>query len=651
VGSALSWDLIVRDKSEAGTKSFVSNLDGLKDKAKETGKAIGVGFGAAGAVAGGLLAKGFADNMDIAAGRAKLAGQMGLTGGDAKKAGQIAAGAYADNFGGSLDDVNEAIRAVGQNLGDVSEMSIEDSKSMTEQLLAFSDTMGVDVPQAAEAAGKMIANGLAKDSTEAFDILTTGFQNGTNKADDLLDTFNEYSPQFQKLGINGKTALGLLSQGLQNGARDTDVIADSFKEFSIRAVDGSKTTVDAYKSLGLNAKGMAAEIGKGGPTAEKATGKIVKALQSVKDPVERQRIGVELFGTQFEDLGQKAFQGFDVAAAGATKVDGATKKMSDTVGNTAAGRVETAKRKFEQWTQSMAKSDSVLGTVVTGVGAFGGGALAAGTQVATMGVALKGTAVAELAMNSASKVAAVGIRGVGIAMRFAMGPWGLVIGAAVVLGVGLIALYKKSTTFRNGVNAVFKGVAKTALWLADKWLMSFQMIAHAAGKLPGPMGAPFRAADKAIGKARAKLHSLSNDLDHLNGKRVSFTINGRYTGPTTVAGQRVGGGSGSSRGGITAFAKGGPVKAGVPAIVGDGGREELFVPENDGYIYPSVPPRGFGKPWAGSGSGYDDPPVEVHLHFHGPVLGSPKAMREAVVKAFENTPAGGRRLPKGSVAT
>lgn len=649
MGNVLSWDLVLRDRSAPATKSFASNLEGMKGKAKESAKGIGLALAGVGTVAAGLLAKGFADNLQINAGRAKLDGQLGLTGKDAERAGKAAGKVYADNWGESTDDVNDAIRSVSENFGGLKNKTVADTQLMTEQVLAFSSTMGVDVANSAEAAGKMVQNGLAKNSTEAFDILTTGFQNGANKADDLLDTFKEYSPQLQKLGLDGKTSLGLIEQGLKNGARDSDIVADAFKEFSIRAVDGSKTTKDAYKSLGLSAKDYAEQIGKGGPTAAHATATIVKSLQAIKDPVERQRIGVELFGTQFEDLGQKAFMGFDVAAAGATKVDGATKKMSDTVGNTAAGRIETTKRKFEQWTQSMAKSDSVLGTVVVGMGAFGPAIAGGSTQLATMAIALKGTAVAEIVMTNATKVASAGMKGLGIAMRFAMGPWGLVIGAAVLLGVGLITLYKKSETFRNGVNAVFKAVGKTALKLADVWLASFQLIAHAAGKLPGPMGAPFRAAERGIKSARARLKSLSHDLDRLNGKKVVFTINGRYNGPAVVAGQRVGGGAGSTRGGITAFAKGGPAPKGVPAIVGDGGREELFVPDVDGYIYPSVPPLGKGRAW-GPGGGSEGPMMTVNLHFHGTVIGTAKELRDVVVRAFEQSPAGSKKLPKNAVA-
>ena len=394
MGNSLAWDLILRNKGKAGADDFAGELEGLKGKAKSAAAGIGTALAGAGAVGAGLLAKGFADNMSIEVGRDKLNAQLGLSVEDSEKAGRAAATVYGDNWGASTDEVNDAIRSVGQNIGDVSKMSEADLTKVTEQALALSSTMGTDVALSTEAVGAMMKNGLAKNSTEAFDIITAGMQNGVNKADDLLETFQEYSPQFSKLGIKGKDALNLLSAGLKAGARDTDVIADAFKELSIRAIDGSATSVDAYKTLGLSAKDTAAEFGKGGDAAREATQKIMDGLLKIKDPVERNRVGVELFGTQWEDTVSKILPALANARGAVQDVDGATQRMSDTVGDNAAGRIETAKRKFEQWTQSMAESDSALGTVVTGLGAFGGGAVGAATSAATMAQAVRGTALA-----------------------------------------------------------------------------------------------------------------------------------------------------------------------------------------------------------------------------------------------------------------
>lgn len=53
--------------------------------------------------------------------------------------------------------------------------------------------------------------------------------------------------------------------------------------------------------------------------------------------------------------------------------------------------------------------------------------------------------------------------------------------------------------------------------------------------------------------------------------------------------------------GLRALAQGGRVEAGEPVIVGDGGREELFVPDQSGYVYPEVPQEKAYKTRSGDG--------------------------------------------------
>src|SRR3546814_9211726 len=133
----------------------------------------------------------------------------------------------------------------------------------------------------------MIKTGLAKNAEVACDILTRGAQTGANEAEELLDTFSDYSTQFRKLGLDGKTAMGLLSQGLQGGARDADIVADAFKEFSIRAIDGSDKTVEGFQAIGLNAGDMAQRIGKGGKSA---SGALDLTLDSLRKKIGRAHV-------------------------------------------------------------------------------------------------------------------------------------------------------------------------------------------------------------------------------------------------------------------------------------------------------------------------------------------------------------------------
>jgi hypothetical protein len=181
----------------------------------------------------------------------------------------------------------------------------------------------------------MRTTGLAKNATQAFDILTRGEQLGINKSEDLLDTFNEYGTQFRKLGLSAEDSLGLMNQLIRGGARDADTAADAIKEFSIRAVDGSTTSAAGFKALGLDAEKMTATIAKGGPSARTAFGQILDGLNGITDPVKREAAGVALFGTKWEDLGG-AVKSADLATAAKSlgDVSGATDRANESMTTT-----------------------------------------------------------------------------------------------------------------------------------------------------------------------------------------------------------------------------------------------------------------------------------------------------------------------------
>jgi phage-related minor tail protein len=325
---------------------------GLAQGMLSVGKAAGLGLAGAVVGAAAIVGKKLFDAMNLDVANDKLAAQLNLSTGAAEKASQAAASVYANNWGSSIADVNEAIRSVDANLGKVAKLSKAQIESMTTSTLALRDAFGVEVPASANAAGLMIKNGMAKNAEQAFDIITRGFQNGNDRAGDWLDTLNEYSPQFQKLGIDGPHALSLISAAMEAGARNTDIAADLIKEFSIRAVDGSKLTGEGFKAAGLDADKMAAAIGKGGPSAEKAFREVLTAVTSIKDPVKREIAGVALFGTQWEDLGPKAAAAMATAKTGVDGLDGATDKLANTMGDNLASKIESLKRQGEVWANS-----------------------------------------------------------------------------------------------------------------------------------------------------------------------------------------------------------------------------------------------------------------------------------------------------------
>lgn len=405
---------------------------------------------AAGAGLGAGLMSSFNESLEFESAGALLDAQLGAGSPLAAAAGEAAGSLYANAYGESLGEVNEAVRAVSQGIGGMSTASAADLESVTGKVMSLAQIMGVDAVAAANAVGQMMKTGLAPDAETAMDIITAGFQQGGDKAGDLLDTMNEYGTQFRKFGLDGQTATGLLTQGLQAGARDADIVADAIKEFSIRAIDGSESTAAGFDAIGLSASDMAAQIAQGGPTASAALDLTLDKLRAIEDPTARSAAAVQLFGTQAEDLGDALFA-LDPSEATAALGDfaGAAALADETLGATGAAKVEAMTRGFQEWAQSIAGIEGPLGTAAAGVMSFGGEAVGLAGSAGMAAMALRG-----LGIGSAIATAAQWAWNAALSAN----PIGLVVLAIAGLVAGLVWAYNSSETFRNVVNGAFGAV-------------------------------------------------------------------------------------------------------------------------------------------------------------------------------------------------
>lgn len=122
------------------------------------------------------------------------------------------------------------------------------------------DTFDYDISESARAASALMKN-FNISAEEAYGLIATGAQNGADKNGDLLDTLNEYSAQFAALGLSADQFMGSLVEGADAGLFSIDKVADAVKEFNIRAKDGSDSSAEAFKGLGLNSDKMFAAFG------------------------------------------------------------------------------------------------------------------------------------------------------------------------------------------------------------------------------------------------------------------------------------------------------------------------------------------------------------------------------------------------------
>lgn len=207
---------------------------------------------------------------------------------------------YNDGMGESLEDVANSLATIKTSTNLVGKELV----STTHNALLLRDTFDFDVGESTRAV-KMMMDQFNLSSETAYNLITQGAQKGLNKNDDLLDTINEYSVHFKQLGFSADEMFNMLENGAKSGTFSVDKLGNTIKEFGIRAIDGSDTTVTAFKMAGLNADSMAKKFSKGGSDAKEAFTETIKALKDMKDPIEQNTAGVNLFGTMWEDLGAK----------------------------------------------------------------------------------------------------------------------------------------------------------------------------------------------------------------------------------------------------------------------------------------------------------------------------------------------------------
>lgn len=286
------------------TSDADESLDGVDQKAKKSqvtlgdlAKAAGAATLAFGAMAVGLGVKAVHSADEFNKAMNGLKNETAATSEEMDGLQDAAKEIYNGGMGESFEDIAKTMANVKQVLGGTADEIERSSKNA----LLMRDTFDMDVAGSVGTVNSLMKKfGITAD--QAYTLIAQGAQQGANKNGDLLDVLNEYSPQFSALGFSAEQFTDILIQGSKDGAFQVDKVGDAIKEFTIRSKDMSATSTDAFTSLGLDAAKMSQAFAAGGESAQTAFQQVMAGLSSLTDPVERNRIGVELFGTQFEDL-------------------------------------------------------------------------------------------------------------------------------------------------------------------------------------------------------------------------------------------------------------------------------------------------------------------------------------------------------------
>lgn len=289
--------------AEAGAMAKESGEQAQQGAAGWSALSKGAAAAAAGVAAvGGAVATGFGYAVSVAddakGAMNDFQAATGLTGEAADGFHESMKSIYNANFGESFEDIGEAMAVVQKNSRLVDPSKTE---KLTKSAIGLRDTFGYDIQEQMRAVNQLIDQ-FGISGEEAFGLIAQGAQDGwLDKNGDMLDTINEYSVHFKQLGLDAVDMFNSLANGAYSGTFSVDKCGDAIKEFGIRVKDG--TADEAFTRLGLSADATTQSFAQGGDAAKEAFSKVTTQLFALEDPLLQNQLGVQLFGTMWEDLG------------------------------------------------------------------------------------------------------------------------------------------------------------------------------------------------------------------------------------------------------------------------------------------------------------------------------------------------------------
>lgn len=475
--SQLSGDDLQKAQEKAG--SLKDTLGDLGEKAAAAAKALGAGF-----VAAATYATKFETDCDKALNT--VITQTGAADTEVEGLEDTLLSIYKDNFGEDINDIAAAMSAVRQQTGQTG----DELKNTTENALLMRDTFDMDVNESIRGVNAMMKQ-FGISSEEAYNLLAQGAQNGLNQNGDLADQLAEYSIYYADLGISAEEAFNMIANGAKNGTFQIDYLNDAVKEFGIRAKDG--TSDEAFQALGLSVDDLKAKFAQGGEGAREAFQTVNQALFSCDDEVQRNLLGVELYGTKWEDLGEDAIRSLVDMQGEISTANDALGTINENKYNDIGSQIEELGRNINadlvkpigeelqpvisdvisEVKSQIPQVKTIVLAVIDKVKEFISFVSANGSTIISI---IAGIAAGFLAWNVVSMIQgiitvitslggilpaiATGIRAINAAM--AANPIGLIVTIIATLISALITLFMTNEDFRNKVIAVWEAVKAAA---------------------------------------------------------------------------------------------------------------------------------------------------------------------------------------------
>lgn len=413
---------------------------------------------------------------------------------------QVLKNIHENGYGEGYSDISEKMSLVWQNLGDISNVDLQ---NITEQAYLLENVFGMDFSETLRGVKALMVN-MGLTAEKAFDYLVVGAQSGLDKTGELADNIAEYSQIWSQAGFSAEEMFSILDNGLTSGAYNLDKVNDFVKEFTISLSDGR--IEENLSSFSSDTRKLFREFQKGKATAKDVFYSVINDLENMENKQKALTLASNVWSALGEDNAMKVITSLNDLNTIYTDVTGAATDATNQMYDGMEAKLSQIKNKFENsfaglgqriiesllphlekmadglqkaiaWFDSLdnGTKDTIvtIGLLVASIGPlllimgklagsisniinlFTNETVAMGLNAMKKGVAAAATKSLRLAQAGLNGVMALGkiaISGVSTALSFlAANPIVLVIAAVAALVAGLIYLWNTNENFKNAI--------------------------------------------------------------------------------------------------------------------------------------------------------------------------------------------------------
>jgi hypothetical protein len=192
----------------------------------------------------------------------------------------------------------EATRLTQQFTG----LTGNEMKSVRNEVLAVSDTFGLDFTETMQSANTM-SKAFGISVSESLKIMQDGLVSGANANGEFLDTIKEYPRYFKEAGLSAEEMVAISTQATKEGIF-SDKGVDTIKEGNLRLREMTTATAAALDGIGISSKQVQKDLQDGSKTTFQVMQEVANKLKEL--PQSSAAVGsaiADIFGGPGEDAG------------------------------------------------------------------------------------------------------------------------------------------------------------------------------------------------------------------------------------------------------------------------------------------------------------------------------------------------------------